>query len=76
MKKVKLIWDFRGMEAKEIAQHHVKHLEEYSAAQNKPHQGLGIEEISEYYALAFMIVNEDEMLSFRDALRPHRAVYA
>ena len=28
--KIKLIWDFRGPEALEIAKHHVIHLEEFA----------------------------------------------
>jgi len=29
-RKIKLIWDFRGPEALEIARHHVVHLEEFA----------------------------------------------
>ena len=72
MRKLKLIWDFRGPDAFKIAQHHVMHLKEYIAIQQKDLDNTGIEQISDLHAIAFMVVNENEMKPIRDALKPHR----
>lgn len=72
MKKLKLIWDFRGPDAQKTAQHHEIHLKEFIRNKNLLNEITGVEEFSELYSIAYMIINEDEMISVRDALRPHR----
>ena len=72
MRKLKLIWDFRGPDAFKIGQHHVMHLKEYIAIQQTELDNTGIEQISDLHAIAFMVVNENEMKPIRDALKPHR----
>ncbi len=32
----------------------------------------GCQQINEMYSLAFMVVNEEDMIQVRDALKPHR----
>lgn len=72
MQKIKLIWDFKGTNAKKIAEHHVIHLKEYIAKQQLNLNITGIAVIHELYTMAFMVVNKDEMKPVRDALKPHR----
>jgi hypothetical protein len=72
MRKIKLIWDFRGPGAVKTAEHHEKHLKEYIAIQNLPLNITGFNVISEMYATAWMVVTDDIMIPVRDALRPHR----
>lgn len=72
MNKLKLIWDFRGPDALKIAEHHVVHLKEYITIQKTDVNITGFEPISELHAVAFMVVNENEMKPIRDALKPHR----
>jgi len=72
MRKIKLIWDFRGPGAVKTAEHHEKHLKEYIAIQNLPLNITGFTVISEMYATAWMVVTDDIMIPVRDALRPHR----
>ncbi len=74
MRKLKLIWDFRGPDALKIAEHHVLHLKEYIAIQQTDLNITGFEQISDLHALAFMVVNENEMKPIRDALKPHRGL--
>lgn len=71
-RKIKLIWDFRGETAAKIAEHHEKHLKEYIAAEAFEEKTTGFEVLSELYAIAFMVVDEQNMLLVRDALKPHR----
>jgi hypothetical protein len=72
MKKIKLIWDFRGPDAAKIAEHHEIHLKEYIAIENISLNSTGYENINELYAIAFMVVTEENMIAVRDALKPHR----
>lgn len=72
MRKIKLIWDFRGQAATKTAEHHEIHLKEYLIKENYPLQITGFIEINDMYAIAFLVVEEKDMIAFRDALKPHR----
>lgn len=72
MRKIKLIWDFRGLTSAKTAEHHEIHLKEYLKTENYPLQITGFEIISEMYATAFVVVFEQDMTIFRDKLKPHR----
>lgn len=72
MRKLKLIWDFRGPDAHKIAAHHETHLKEYSTIKKTNLQITGYEQLSEMHSMAYMVVTEDEMRAIRDALKPHR----
>lgn len=72
MRKLKLIWDFRGPDAMQIAVHHEVHLKEYIISENLNIEITGVEQLSELHSIAYLVVNEDEMKPIRDALKPHR----
>ena len=72
VRKIKLIWDFRGPAALKTAEHHEIHLKEYNAAENLPINFTGFEVINEMHAIAFTVVTDDYMITVRDALKPHR----
>ncbi len=72
MRKLKLIWDFRGPDALKIAEHHEIHLKEYISIENLKLDITGFQAMSNVHAIAFMVVNENEMKPVRDALKPHR----
>jgi CRISPR/Cas system-associated endonuclease Cas3-HD len=72
MKKIKLIWDFRGPVAAKTAQHHEIHLKEYITIEKLSLNITGFEVINEMHAIAFMVVNDVNMIAIRDALKPHR----
>ena len=71
-RKIKLIWDFRGQAAEKTAQHHEIHLKEYIIAENLPLNITGFNIINEMHTTAFMVVTDAEMITVRDALKPHR----
>ncbi len=75
-RKIKLIWDFRGPDALEIAKHHIIHLEEFALKEDLPFHSTGAEPVSELYCMAYITVNESEMITYRDALIPHRGEVA
>ena len=75
-RKIKLIWDFRGPEAFEIAKHHCVHLKEFAEKENLDYHEISTNKVSDLYCLAFITVNEKDMLTYRDALKPHRGEVA
>ena len=72
MRKLKLIWDFRGPNASKTAEHHEIHLKEYITIENLDTNITGFEIINDMQAIAYMVVNEEDMKPVRDALKPHR----
>ena len=72
MRKTKLIWDFRGEMASKTAEHHEIHLKEFIQAEKLELNITGFEVLNEMHAIAFMVVNEKDMIMVRDALKPHR----
>lgn len=74
MRKLKLIWDFRGPDALKIAEHHEIHLKDYCKHHSLNQLITGFETVSSMHAIAFMIVDESQMPPIRDALKPHRGL--
>jgi hypothetical protein len=72
MRQIKLIWDFRGEASAKTAEHHEIHLKEYINIENLPLNITGFEIKNEMHAIAFMVVTDENMISVRDALKPHR----
>ena len=72
MRKLKLIWDFRGSDSKKIAEHHEVHLKEYITLENLNITITGVEELNINHSIAFLVVVETGMKEIRDALKPHR----
>jgi hypothetical protein len=72
MRKLKLIWDFRGPDALKIAEHHELHLKDYIASQKLNVTITGCNALTSLHAIAFMVVEESEMKPIRDVLKPHR----
>lgn len=72
MRKIKLIWDFRGEVAAKTAEHHEIHLKEYIEAEKLPLNITGFEILNEMHAIAFMVVTDENMIQVRDVLKPHR----
>ena len=72
MRKIKLIWDFRGEVAAKTAEHHEIHLIEFIEAEKLELNITGFEILNEMYAIAFIVVEEKDMITVRDALKPHR----
>ena len=72
MRQIKLIWDFRGETSAKTAEHHEIHLKEYINIEKLPLNITGFEIKNEMHAFAFMVVTDENMISVRDALKPHR----
>lgn len=74
-KKIKLIWDFFGEDGLETAKHHAIHLEEFCKREGITQYGCGSEQ-KESHSEAYLIVDQENMIPVRDALRPKRGEYA
>lgn len=74
MRKIKLIWDFRGPNALRIAEHHEIHLKEYITSENLNIHFTGFEALNDLHAVAFMIVNEIDVRALRETLKPNRGL--
>ena len=72
-RKIKLIWDFRGLASVKTAEHHEIHLKEYIQIEKFEINITGFQILNEMHAIAFMVVTDDNMIQVRDALKPHRA---
>ncbi|MCM5662727.1 hypothetical protein [Galbibacter mesophilus] len=76
MPLLKLIWDFRSPTALKTAEHYEIHLQEFMTTQNLPYLKSGTEEIiPNEHSIAFLVVEQENMIPVRDALKPHRGVY-
>ncbi|ASV29018.1 hypothetical protein [Maribacter cobaltidurans] len=71
-KKIKLIWDFRGPAALKTAEHHEIHLKEFIVKENVDVITTGFTSISDIHSIAYMVVNQGNMIAMRDRLKPHR----
>ncbi|WP_299669824.1 hypothetical protein [uncultured Polaribacter sp.] len=71
-RKIKLLWDFRGEDAKETSKHHTIHLKEFSDLENLDYHQIDISEINPMLSSAFIIINESDLKVYKDALKPHR----
>lgn len=72
-RKIKLIWDFRGDVSSKTAAHHEIHLKEFIIKENILLNITGFEPVNDLHAIAFMVVEEVDLIKIRDILRPHRA---
>ena len=72
MRKLKLIWDFFGPNARKTAQHHEIHLKQYIKLENLNISITGVEVINDLHIITFLVVEESQMKPIRDALKPHR----
>jgi len=75
-RKIKLIWDFRGPSAEKTAEHHCIHLNEFTTIEKLDFHKIDTQKISDFQTIAYITVNESDMLTFRDALKPHRGEVA
>lgn len=73
---LKLIWDFKGPTGLGTAKHHCIHLKEFAEKENLHYYSIDHTEISEMHAIAYIVVDEKDMKTYRDALRPHRGELA
>lgn len=75
-RKLKLIWDFRGEASEKTADHHCIHLKEFAVIEKLHYYEINFSVISEMHTIAYIVVDEADMKTYRDALKPHRGQLA
>ena len=75
-RKIKLIWDFKGPDGLATAKHHWIHLKEFAQIDSLTYHEVNHKELNPMHTIAFIIVDESNMKTFRDALKPHRGELA
>lgn len=71
-RKLKLLWDFKGPVSLKTAEHHCIHLKEFALIKKLHFYKIDIITISEMHTIAYITVDEIDMKTYRDALKPHR----
>ena len=75
-RKLKLIWDFKGPNGLKTAEHHCIHLKDFANLEQLNYHEVNSLEITDMHSIAFITVDEIDMKTFRDALKPHRGEIA
>ena len=71
-KKIKLVWQFSGMDALKIAEHHLVHLNEYILKEDIEVIDKGIELINDFSSISFIIVKKSLAETLRSSIKPHK----
>ena len=74
MKKVKLIWDFRGTDTQKMAEHYNKHLVEFFESKKINLIESGFTRVSEMYNFTYAVIDKLDVNNVKDAIKPHRAL--
>jgi len=72
MEKTKLIWDFRGVNGKNTSIHYEKHLKEFLKLKKINLIKSGIETVSEFHHLAYVIILKENLDKVKLILKPNR----
>ncbi|GLB52223.1 hypothetical protein NBRC110019_12620 [Neptunitalea chrysea] len=73
MTLLKIIWDFKGSTGYKTAEHHAIHLKEYAGINSLYYHEISATKISDFHAIAYIIINDKDKITVRDNLKPHRA---
>tara|TARA_B100001093_G_scaffold483515_1_gene516095 strand:+ start:80 stop:313 length:234 start_codon:yes stop_codon:yes gene_type:complete len=74
VKKVKLIWDFRGTDTQKMAEHYNKHLVEFFESKKINLIESGFTRVSEMYNFTYAVIDKLDVNNVKDAIKPHRAL--
>ena len=73
MQKIKLIWDFNGIHSLKTAQHFNIHLEEFLEKEEILFHTNGLDFISDYHNIVYLIIDKQYVEKIKHALKPQRA---
>ena len=73
MQKIKLIWDFNGIDSKKTAQHFNIHLEEFLEKEEILFHTTGLDFVSDYHNIAYLVIDKQYIDKIKHALKPQRA---
>ena len=70
--KIKLVWNFSGLDALKIADHHLVHLNEYILREEIDVIDKGTELINDFSSISFIIIENSLVEKLRVDLKPHK----
>lgn len=73
MQKIKLIWDFNGVDSLKTAKHFNIHLEEFLEKEEILFHTTGLVSISDYHNIAYLVIDKQYIDKIKHALKPQRA---
>jgi len=73
MQKIKLIWDFNGLDSVKTAQHFTIHLEEFLDKEKIQFHTIGLKPINDYHNIAHLVIDKQYVDKIKHALKPQRA---
>lgn len=76
MRKIKMLWDFRGPDALKTAEHQCIHLKEFFVKDGIHFHSIELEKQSDVMVSAYAIVNEEDVEALRSTLKPNRGQLA
>ena len=71
-KKIKMVWQFSGMDALKTADHHLIHLNEYIQREGIDVIDRGTVLVNDFSAISFVIVDNSFVQKLRIDLKPHK----
>ena len=73
MQKIKLIWDFNGLDSLKTAEHFNIHVDEYLKKEDILYHTIGLEPINDYHNIAYLVIEKQYVDKIKHALKPQRA---
>jgi hypothetical protein len=73
MQKIKLLWDFKGVDSLKIAQHFNIHLEEFLEKEDVQFHNIGLELINDFHNIAYLVIEKQYVDKIKHVLKPQRA---
>ena len=73
MQKIKLIWDFNGVDSLKTAHHFNIHLEEFLEKEEILFHTTGLDLVSDYHNIAYLVIDKQYIDKIKHALKPQRA---
>lgn len=71
-RKIKLLWDFRGEDASKTAKHHTQHLREFAQVEVLNFYKIDVENKNAMFSSAVITIDEIDLKTYKDKLKPHR----
>ncbi len=72
MKKIKLIWDFRGPNSMNTSIHHEKHIKEFFISEKMDLIESGTESSNDFHYFAYAIILVKDLEKIKSILKPNR----
>lgn len=70
--KIRLVWDFRGLDALKTAEHQLIHLIEFMNKEDISYLDKSAEQISDLHSICSIIIKGSDLDFIKKRLKPHR----